>query len=221
MHLSLPLEDFKTYVSQQLNNLFPDNLKVDKGCISLAFDLAIQRTEFCFKYVNIKSYSHDNKTYLNHLHSDQYAVFLWFLSNTVWEKTSDERLASKLFYMNKVLNGLNCMYDTELPRIFLLLHVVGTVLGRAKYSDFFVAAQGCTVGAQNGVYPSIGKAVAMLPHSSIIGECVIGDRVSVGINAKITKQDIASDKIVYVDCNGNSVCRKANRPWAETVFNIK
>mgnify|MGYP001058424329 CR=1 FL=1 len=139
MELSLQYNEFKDYVLRQMNYLFPDNQSIDLKGFGRAFDIAIDRTHFCFKHVTLGSYCKNGNTYLNHLHSDQYAVFLWFLSNSVWFETNDDKLSNKLFYMNKTLNGLSCMYDTKLPDIFLLLQPMdvqsGLITGSTQESE--------------------------------------------------------------------------------------
>jgi len=182
--------------------------------------MSVERTDYCFRHVNLESYFCGKQTYLNHLHANQYAVFLWFLSNTIWKEFHNETMANKLYCLNRAINGLSCSYDAKMPRIFLLLHIVGTVLGKAEYSDFFVACHGCTVGAHHGLYPKIGRGVSMLPHSSIIGSCNVGNGVSLGINATIYEQDIPDKTTIYVDSKTGLVRSKhPMTPWAQHLFN--
>lgn len=223
MNLSLPRAEFKEYVFRQMNNLFPDNKTVEPGIANKVFDLAIDRTGFCFKHIDQKGFSKNGDTFLNHLHADQYAMFLWFFSHCAWADAQNEVLANKLYYMNRTLHGLDCSYHTKLPRIFLLVHIVGTVLGKdAEYSDFFFATQGCIVGANKGKYPKIGKGVAMLPHSSIIGDCTIGDRATISINTTVYEKDVPSDTLVYRDNNTGAIIFKKNRPspYVQPAFNV-
>jgi serine O-acetyltransferase len=220
MMLSLPYDDFAAYVLRQINSLFPDGRSIRLQAIQPAFDQAVDRTAFCFRHVAVAGYNKDGKPALNHLHSDQYAVFLWFLSNSVWTETGDQAAADKIFYANKALNGFSCMYDTQLPDIFLLLHTTGTVLGKAAYSNYFAAAHGCTVGSHHGYYPVLGEGVAMLPGSSIIGQCAVGDRVSVGIGAAVYERDVPSDTVVYRDAGGQIRTKRAFAPWAGRVFTM-
>lgn len=221
MKLSLPYRDFKDYVLAQMNHFFPDNQYLAANEYGKAFDIAIERTSYCFSHINMHTYWDNGETYLDHLHANQYAAFLWFLSNTVWVEFHNERVANKLYCLNRALNGLSCSYAARLPKVFLLLHIVGTVLGKAEYSDFFVVGHGCTVGAHHGVYPKIGRGVAMLPHSSIIGACRIGDRVSLGINAMVYERDVPDSTTVYVDGSTGSVYSKPGRkPWAQHLFNV-
>jgi serine O-acetyltransferase len=131
----------------------------------------------------------------------------------------DEKGASKLFYLNKVLHGINCLYDANLPKIFLFIHSIGTVLGKACYSDYLIVSQGCTVGAHNNIYPTLKKGVALLPHASIIGECTIGERVSIGINASIYSKDVKSDKIVYQSNENGLITVKSSKTfWGQKFF---
>ncbi|MEK3789562.1 hypothetical protein [Paenibacillus sp. FSL K6-1230] len=220
MELSLSYRDFKDYVSRQINHFFPDNHSVAFKDIDPVFDMTIERTEYCFKNVTLSSYKKEGRPFLNHLHSDQYAVFLWFLSNNVWKETHNESLSNKIFYLNKTLNGFSCMYDTKLPEIFLLLHNVGTVLGKAEYSNYLVVSQGCTVGAQNGQYPRLGRAVALLPNSSIIGKCEIGDKVSIGINTTIYQRSIGNMTVAFTGEDGRLSFKESSRSWVQNLYSI-
>lgn len=218
MKLSLPYNEFAAYTFRQLKTLFPDGRPLRHKEFKRPFEQALERTAHCFRHVALPGYSREGEPALNHLHSDQYAVFLWFLSNSIWTDTWHEAAANKLFYANKTLHGFSCMYDTKLPAIFLLLHTTGTVLGKASYSDYFVAAQNCTVGAHKGVYPVIGEMTAMLPGSSIIGECRVGRGVSIGIGATVYRRDVPDESVVYKDADGQLTIKSSAVPWAANVF---
>ena len=97
--------------------------------------------------------------------------------------------------MNKLLNGLDLFYKVQMPSIFYLVHPVGTVLGRAKYDDYFVAYQNCTVGSNKNIFPKIGKYVTMRPGSKIIGNSKIGNNCDIGINAVVLDQNIKINSI--------------------------
>jgi serine O-acetyltransferase len=200
---------------------FPDKQIYNQRKFNTAFNLALDRTSFCFKHINLKSYCDHGITNLNHLHANQYAMFIWFLSNSVWLETQDDKMANKLYCLNRALNSFSCSYEARLPKVYLLLHIVGSVLGKAEYSDFFVAAHGCTVGAHHGKYPKLGKGVSLLPHASVIGDCSIGDRVSIGINTTVYQQNIPNDTVVFVD-NNHALCQKPSRKaWAQQFFNVQ
>ena len=50
----------------------------------------------------------------------------------------------------------------ELPEHFVVEHLVGTVLGRAEYGDYFCVYQGVTVGGNKGIYPRIGATILVV-----------------------------------------------------------
>lgn len=220
--LSLSKEDLQAYVIHQLTHFFPDNRLLPKEKkFSKSFHHALERSEYCFQHVVLKSYHHAGTTFFSHLHSDQYTVFLWYLSNSIWKEFEDTELASKFFYLNKTLNGVVCMYDAGLPDIFLIVHGGGIVLGKATYSDFFVCYQGCTVGAIDGVYPVLGKGVALAPQSTVIGKCIVADHVTIGNQALLRNKDLSFGSLYYRHSDtGQHVIQKTDKPWAQTFFNV-
>lgn len=219
--LSLSENELTNYIKNQLNQFFPDNQHVDEKLFKRSLDNALERSEYCFRHVAIRAFNNDGTTFFSHLHADQYTLFLWFLSNSVWREFEDDKLASKIFYLNKVLNGVTCMYDAQLPNIFLILHGNGVVLGKASYSDFFVCHHGCTVGAVYGVYPRLGKGVAMAPQSTIVGNCIIGDHVTIGTNSLLRNKEVSNHSTCYNDCDtGVAVVKPSKKFWAQSFFNV-
>jgi serine O-acetyltransferase len=81
------------------------------------------------------------------------------------------------------------MYDTKLPEIFLVIHGVGTVLGKAQYSNYFVVYQGCTIGSNHGKYPVLGRGLGLGANAAIIGACRVGDDVSIGMGTAVIGRD--------------------------------
>ena len=84
-----------------------------------------------------------------------------------------------------------------MPDVFMLVHPVGTVLGRASYGDFFVAYQNCTVGANHhGQYPTFGQGVMLYAGASVIGASLVGDDVTVAAGALVIDSDLPSETVV-------------------------
>lgn len=157
----------------------------------------LDRLEYCFKFNSNKYYSKNEEVYFNPFHSGQWAIFLYYLSNTVFEKNINDRtISDKIYYLNKMLNGCDIFYETKLPAIYMSDHPVGTVMGRAKFGNYFSFCQGCTVGNNKGIFPVFGEFVTMLSDSKVIGNCNIGDNVIIGANTYIKDEDIASNSIV-------------------------
>jgi len=61
----------------------------------------------------------------------------------------NKNVCEKIYCLNKCLNAIDIYFEVELPNIFLLVHPLGTVLGKAKYNDFLLVYQQCTVGSNN------------------------------------------------------------------------
>jgi serine O-acetyltransferase len=158
----------------------------------------LNRLEFCFENNVNKYYSKNEKIYFNPFHSGQWAIFLYYLSNTIFVNNNENSIvADKVYYLNKTLNGCDILYETNLPSIYMSDHPVGAVMGKAKYSNYFSFCQGCTVGNNNGFYPNIGQYVTMLADSKIIGNCTIGDNVIIGANTYIKDDSIPPNSIVF------------------------
>jgi serine O-acetyltransferase len=197
MKLSLTRERLTEYVARQVENSFPEG-NVTGAHLSPFVGRALERVEYCFTRVRDKYFFDGEQTLFNHLHSDQYAVFLYYLSNTIWRESGDASLASKVYLLNKQLHALDAFYEVELPDVFYLAHPLGTVLGRGRYSNYFVAYQRCTVGSTlSGLYPVIGEGVALFGGSMVIGECRLGDNCWVSAGALLMNTEVPAGHVVF------------------------
>jgi serine O-acetyltransferase len=195
MNVSLPKESLCEYVRRQAGALFPDGEPIDIAASWIAD--ALSRLETSMEAVADPAYQNEGKTFFNHLHGDQYAMFLYLLANTAYRATGPRSVCEKLFLLNKALYGIDAFYEVELPRIFLFCHAGGTVLGRAMYSDYFLVYQHCTIGsaraedgASRGIYPVLGTHVSLYAGASVLGACKIGD------NCKISAGSVVINKRV-------------------------
>jgi serine O-acetyltransferase len=203
------------YVNKQLENLFPDG-NDSRQIIDKNIGEAMDRMAYSLKHVKLGGY-----TRFDILHSDLYAQFIYFLSNSVWNNDKDRIVSTKLYYLNKALHGLNCMYDTRLPEIFLLIHCIGSMLGKANYSNYFVACHNVTVGTDKGNFPQISKGVYMGPGSSIIGNSSVGEYTHLTINAVVLNQNTQGDCVV-IGASPEFVAKPLSRNLiTETYFDIK
>lgn len=197
MLLEIPLPELQKLVAQQLFNLF--SLKrEEEPTLEVAVTEALQRAEFCFSFSKNKYYKKNGETYFSPFHSGQYAIFLYFLSHTIFTKCPHARtLADRVYYLNKALNSVELFYEVDLPKVFFADHPIGSVMGRASYSDCFSFAQNCTVGNNHGVFPVIGKNVKMAAGSTLLGGCKSGDNVILSANCYVKDADIPSNSIVF------------------------
>jgi serine O-acetyltransferase len=161
-------------------------------------DEVFERCDICFSKNENKYYSRNGETYFNPFHSGQYTVFLYYFSNTIFKKTKDQIiLADKVYYLNKVMNSCDLFYEIELPEYFSLDQPVGTVLGRAKYGNFFKFTQNCTVGNNKNIFPTIGNNVTMTANSMVFGGSKIGDNVIIGVGTVVKDEDVPDNSVVF------------------------
>ena len=195
MKLSLPADRLSLYVRRLLLNSFPDGDALDAWSES-AFSRALERCEHSFSHIRRKYYLEDGATVFDHLNADHMASFLYFLGNSLWQEQGDVPVATKLSYLNKVMHGLDLFHSVEMPDIFLLVHPVGTVLGNARYGDYLVVYQNCTVGAVGTDYPAFGNGTILYSRSSVIGKCQIGNDVVFAANSAVIGMDIPDNSVV-------------------------
>ena len=184
MHLSLNQADLAQYVRKQFENAFPDG--ADLGDLPKFVELALGRVEYCFSRVRLKGFFADGQARFSHGHCDQYAIFLYYLANTAFREKPGHPVADKAYALNKALHALDAFYEVGLPDVFAVQHPVGTVLGRASYSDYFICYHNCTVGANlDNDYPSFGRGIVMYGGSRVIGKTAVGDNSFVSTGAII------------------------------------
>jgi serine O-acetyltransferase len=196
MRTSLTRFELCAYLCRQMGNMFPDGAAL--GNLAHVVGLALERTAHCFSRVGLKGFTDAEGAIFSHRHSDQYAIFLYYLANSAFQ-AGNIVLAEKTYALNKALHGLDAFYEVELPAIFAVQHPVGTVLGRATYSDYFLCYQNCTVGANlEGEHPSFGEGVVMYGGSRIIGDTHVGSNTLVSTGAiVIDSGNIQPDAILH------------------------
>ncbi len=194
---SLAVDDLANYIGLQVKNFFPDG-NVDTRELRASINDALDRMEYCIFRTNIKGFWHTNGPVYNHLNTDQHAMFLYFLSNTVFTRYEDLRLADKIYGLNKALHGVDIFYEVCLPAVFALMHPVGTVLGRASYSDFFLAYQNVSVGSDlDGNTPVFGEGIVMYGGSRVIGNVKVGDNCLISAGTGVLRGGIPPNRVAF------------------------
>lgn len=213
---TLPPAALAEYVTRQLTLFFPDGDETRE--VRGALRDALGRMEHCVRHVRMKGWWDDSGPRFNHLHTDQYAVFLYYLSNTAHRK-GIVNLAAKAYALNKALHGLDAFYEVELPSIFALVHPVGTVLGRASYDDYFCSFQNVNVGADfDENHPVIGKGVVMYGGARVIGTARIGDNCIISAGCSVIGGEVPDDQIAFGQ-HPNGATKPTRRNVVRDVFN--
>lgn len=198
MQMEISTSELKTLIVKQLDNFFYFRHKDEFDILSSGVDTALERCKHCFSYTKNKYYAREGKTFFNPLHSGQYSIFLYFLSNAIFSQFPEAiSLADRIYYLNKTLNAVDMFYEVQMPPVFFLDHPIGSVLGRAIYGNFFSFSQNCTVGNNKGIYPIIGQNVSMMAGAMLLGDCTIGDNVILSANSYVKDTDIPSCSIVF------------------------
>lgn len=197
MIIEIPKGDILKGLVRQLTSFFSisDN---EIHIIKSLGETVFERCEFSFSKNENKYYSKSGEAYFNPYHSGQYTVFLYYFSNTVFKADSENtRLADKIYYLNRIMNACDLFYEVDLPEIFMLDHPLGSVMGRAKFGNYFAFGQNCTVGNNNNIFPVIGKYVTMTANSMILGNSKIGNNVIIGAGACVKDQDVPDNSLVF------------------------
>lgn len=198
MKIEITREELSALLRKQLDHLFLLRKGPEEQHLEVCIDKALSKTEHCFKHSSNKYYKLAEETYFNPFHSGQYCVFLYFLSHAIFQSDPAHRsLADRVYFLNKTLNAIDLFYEIELPDVFSLDHPVGTVLGRAKYGNYFSFSQNCTIGNNRGIYPTIGRNVKLLSGAKLIGNSTIGDNVTLSANTYVKDTDIPSCSIAF------------------------
>jgi len=180
-------------VNRQLTNMFG-------RCDNVApyIDTSLNRVKKCFEVTKNKYY-YDEKGEVNFspFHSGQYSIFLYYLANTINLIGNNDTLATKVYYLNKILNSVDWYYEIELPEFWGVEHPLGSVLGRAKYNNGLFIYQGCTVGGNKGKYPKMGRNVILYSNVTILGDTNIGDNVIISTGTIIKDEEIPSNCLVF------------------------
>lgn len=193
---ALTLSDLATYVAGQLNNLFPDPTPSKRDDIAAVLPDVMARLEYCFQAVDNKYFFDGVQAVFNHLHGDQYAIFLYMLSNELFRQSAPVDLCTKVFLLNKTLHGCDMFYEVEMPSIFLVVHPLATVLGRGNYDDYFVAYQRCGVGSNHDIYPTFGRHVTLRPGAAVLGNSHIGDHCHIAAETFIIDQNVKAGTMI-------------------------
>lgn len=204
MVYQIPQEEVMTLLLRQLNSFFSINSSSDIKVIDDAAAVVFPKLEKNFanstnKYFSIES-NGVRVPRFNPFHSVQWMTFLYYLSHELYTQGSE--LCDKVYYLNKIMHSVDLFYAIELPEIWSAEHPLGSIMGRAKYSDGFFFYQGCTVGGttdKNGkdCYPVIEENVRMYANSSILGRCHVGRNVQIGAGTLVKNQNIPADCIVF------------------------
>ena len=174
-------ESLIDYTVAQCAGVVPDGREAAfRAAVDAHLDEALERLCRC-----INACAPWRPDQFNVLQSSQHCIFLYYLSNTIYRRSGDTAAGTRLFLMNKALNGIDLFYEIEMPKVFFIGHSVGIVLAKATYGNYLVLYQNSTVGRHKDQIPVIGDRVVLYPNTAVIGRSVIGSDsvLSQGVSA--------------------------------------
>lgn len=190
----MTITELQKHVETQIQNCLCYKLNVSKYITE-----AVNRTYTCLKFSSNKYISApaERGILFSVYNSLQYCIFLYWLSKVAYEIDENGNNAEKFYYLNKMMNAVDLFYAVELPDIWMAEHPLGSIMGRARYSDYFFFYQSCTVGGNKGNYPWLGKHVTMYSDSKILGRAKIGNHVILSANTYVKDETIPDNCIVF------------------------
>lgn len=193
---TLSPEALTKYVAHQLTHFFPDR-QVTADELAAAVAHALPRVEFNFSHLKSGRYFDGKRARFDHLNTDQYCVFLYYLSNSIHRLNGDRAVAAKLYALNKALHGIDLFFEVEMPDIFGVQHPVGTVVGRAKLSNYLFLYQRCTIGGNLALeYPTLDEGVVLFGDTAIVGRSKLGRNTWISVGTKVIDTTIDGGHIV-------------------------
>jgi len=193
--LALPRGALDDLLARQLEHFFTFDPANDREALLDATSAALNAVTVGFRPCRNKYFSRNGAPYFDPFHSGHYAIFLYHLSRALVLRRQ-ERLADRVYYLNKALNGLDLFHQVDMPPIFFLDHPVAAVIGRGSIGNFFCFCQSCTIGNNHGVYPTIEDNVIMHAASMILGKSHVGPYVILGAGTIVIDQDIPTFSLV-------------------------
>lgn len=198
----------RKYLSLQIQAVAPSldgRSDIDEACLRAA----IERTNYCTSKIN----GFDGR-HFNHLNSGQYATFLYYLAHQLG-KSANEIDATRVFLLNKALNGIDLFYEVQMPDVFLIGHTVGMVFAKAQYGSGCIFHQGCTVGRNQTDRPLLEPGIVMYPNSSIIGRCHVRENTVLSPGVQLINTDSPGDCLVFVGEAGRPVFKPISEFYAD------
>lgn len=214
--IGLTRQGLLDYVCAQIGTFLPDGrAEAVRQPIDRNLDEALARLLKCIDA--IKMWKSGEFNYLN---SAQYCKFIYFLSNTIWRNEQDVNSCTKLFLLNKCLNGIDIFYEISMPDIFLIGHTLGIVLAKASYGNYLLLHQNSTVGRQGQDSPVLGEGVIMYAGTAVIGRCRVEANTILSAGTYLVNKDSPGNCIVYTDHSGKLSFRPAGRSLLSDYFHV-
>ena len=190
-------ERIRKILFRQLENFWDE---WDKEVINRQIPEALEQMNKNYSMAASKQRYKDGNMVFDPMYTGTWAIFLYKLSRLLFLEGNNKE-AECIYYLNKVLHSVDWFYQTELPLHFMAEHLLGSVLGRAQYSDYLFVYQGTTIGGNRKgdvlYYPKVGENVVLYANATVLGNTSIGNNVIISANTYIINENIPNNCIVF------------------------
>ena len=213
MQLSINKNYLLEYCLNTINTCFKDGEIINEKDLKKSFNLSLDKIEYCHEGIkDIKRYTTKKKEiYFDHLNTDHFCTFLYFLSNTTFKICKSKTICTKIYYLNKIMHCVDIMYSINLPKIFNLQHPMGSIIGRGKYKNYLTVYNNCTIGqnsTNNNAVPNLDENVTLRPNSAVIGNSYVGKNSEISIGSIVFNQKVMKDSIYFGNPFDNRILKK-------------
>jgi serine O-acetyltransferase len=209
-------ESLLAYVTAQCAAIVPDGREAAfRTSVDAHLDEALERLHRC-----INACAPWRPDQFNVLQSSQHCSFLYFLANTIWRRSGETAAPTRLFLMNKALNGIDLFYEIAMPEVFYIGHSVGIVLAKATYGNFLVLYQNATIGRHKDRIPVIGDRVVVYPNSAVIGRSVVGEGAVISQGTSVLDREVPAGRMAFTGADGKLALRLAPTDLLSEYFRL-
>lgn len=190
-------ERIRKILFRQLENFWDE---WDEEVINRQIPEALEQMNKNYSMAASKQRYRDGNMVFDPMYTGTWAIFLYKLMRLLFLEGNNKE-AECIYYLNKVLHSVDWFYQTELPLHFMAEHLLGSVLGRAQYSDYLFVYQGTTIGGNRKgdvlYYPKVGENVVLYANATVLGNTSIGNNVIISANTYIINENIPNNCIVF------------------------
>ena len=187
---------------------------LEKRCLN--FDINYNEVEFFleelfvnlkdkFKHIPNKYYSDGNDIILHTAHYSQSCLILLELNNIIYNsylKNKNEKLleiCDKIYFMNTTQSSCDLYYDIDFPKKIFCDHPLGSVIGRAKFSEksSLVFGGKCNIGQNRFVYPEIDGDLVMYSGSVLLGKTTVKGLVVLSYGSYVKDEGLLENVLIF------------------------
>ena len=137
---------------------------------------------------------------------DHYLILCYRFSNSLYLSCIKADLADAVYYSCRIRTSTDIFYRSVIGDYFLPSHPIGAVIdSKATYGIGLRLYNGVHIGPygidgkppSEWIHPVIGDGVIIYAKSSIYGETVIGNNVTISPGTTIVNETIPNDCIVF------------------------